>query len=109
MSTVFLAIMPIFILLLLGYIALKTDFIQASTWIQIEKATYFALFPCLLIHQLANAQINWSSAGYLIGFAVLIPALGSVLAFIAQRFCSMKEQVLPRIIRGRFGLILILV
>lgn len=86
MSTVFLAIMPIFILLLLGYIALKTDFIQASTWIQIEKATYFALFPCLLIHQLANAQINWSSAGYLIGFAVLIPALGSVLAFIAQRF-----------------------
>ncbi|WP_020561155.1 AEC family transporter [Thiofilum flexile] len=86
MSTVFLAIMPIFIFLLLGYVALKTDFIVASTWIQIEKATYFALFPCLLINQLANAQIDWSSASYLILFAVLIPILGSVLAFAAQYF-----------------------
>ena len=86
MSTVFLAIMPIFILLLLGYMALKTEFINASTWIQVEKATYFVLFPCLLIHQLANAQIDWSSAGYLMTFALLIPVIGSALAFLVQFF-----------------------
>jgi hypothetical protein len=86
MSVVFLAIMPIFILLLLGYVALKTDFISASTWIQIEKATYFVLFPSLLIHQLANATIDWAHAGYLIVFALLIPVIGSVLAFTVQHF-----------------------
>lgn len=85
MSVVILAIVPIFILLLLGYVALKTDFISASTWIQIEKATYFALFPCLLIHQLANAHIDWAHAGYLIGFALLIPLVGTVLAFGMQQ------------------------
>ncbi len=76
------AILPIFGLLVLGNIALRSGFLPESFWLQAEKATYYVLFPALLIENLATAKVSYSSAGWVLVFALFIPLLASALCFL---------------------------
>ena len=49
MNAIATAIVPICLLLILGYIARRTQFLPDSFWQPAEKATYYVLFPLLLI------------------------------------------------------------
>ncbi|MBU2863411.1 AEC family transporter [Reinekea forsetii] len=52
------ALIPILVLIALGYLLKKAKFLSAQTWAGIEKLTYFVMFPALLINTLANQQID---------------------------------------------------
>ena len=56
MNAIATAIVPICLLLVLGYIARRTQFLPDSFWQPAEKATYYVLFPLLLINELAHAE-----------------------------------------------------
>lgn len=80
------ALWPVFALILLGYLARRTRFPGEDFWAQAEKATYFILFPVLLVTRLATTDMS-SVALDTMGLGVLLLVLaGSVAAFIVRPF-----------------------
>lgn len=51
------ALIPVFIIILLGYAARRSGFLPESFWPHAERATYFVFFPCLLVRSLATAHV----------------------------------------------------
>jgi predicted permease len=49
------ALIPIFSIILLGYIFKRQGFLNIHFWQPMEAITYFVLLPSLLVHDLANA------------------------------------------------------
>ncbi|EAR61121.1 AEC family transporter [Neptuniibacter caesariensis] len=80
------ALWPVFALILLGYLARRTRFPGEDFWAQAEKATYFILFPVLLVSRLATTDMSSVELDAM-GLAILLLVLaGSVAAFIVRPF-----------------------
>ncbi len=81
MTLILTTISPIFILLMLGYLAKRTGFLPADFWPYVEKASYYVLLPALLILNLSQAQIYWSETGRLICGIILVPILAGLVSW----------------------------
>lgn len=81
MSLILATVLPIFILLMLGYLAKRSGFLPADFWPYVEKASYYVLLPALLILNLNQAPINWSETSRLIVGIILVPVLAACLSF----------------------------
>lgn len=57
MSTFLTAIVPVFVVIALGYAFRYYDFPGGNFWHLAARITYFAFFPALLINRLATAQL----------------------------------------------------
>ena len=51
-------ILPIFILILTGFVLRRAEFPSAAFWPQAERLTYYVLFPALLVGKLATLHIG---------------------------------------------------
>lgn len=58
MNNVFLALSPIFILILLGWFFRRIEFPGSSFWPMAEKITYYVFFPALLFFSLYRADFS---------------------------------------------------
>ena len=58
MLTIFVALAPIFLLILLGWGMRAFGFVPDGFWPPAEKLTYFLLFPALLVANLAEARLE---------------------------------------------------
>lgn len=58
MFTISVALFPVFLIILLGYGFVRTDFPGQAFWPLLEKMTYFVLFPILLVHHLSTAPLR---------------------------------------------------
>lgn len=56
MLVVINVILPVFLLIFLGYLFRRYNFPSDSFWAPVEKLTYFALFPCLITLALATVE-----------------------------------------------------
>jgi len=63
MSLVFLAVAPIFALILLGFVLNRLDFPSVGFWPVSERLTYYVLFPALLISGLSGRTYDASALG----------------------------------------------
>ncbi len=52
------AVVPVFLLIFVGAIALRSGFLPAAFWRDAEKLLYFVLFPCLLLATVARARLG---------------------------------------------------
>ena len=80
MAIILGAVFPVFALLLLGYWAQRSEFLNDAFWGQAEKATYYVLFPCLLVSQLAQAKLEWHNALPLMLGACLLPIIAALVS-----------------------------
>ena len=71
-------LIPLYILITLGFFLKKYDFPSQEFWPGLEKITYFILFPSLVFVAILKAQID-ASLFFYIFIAVLIPSLLSGL------------------------------
>ncbi|WP_286240426.1 AEC family transporter [Neptuniibacter halophilus] len=86
MNEIISALWPVFALILLGYLARRTRFPGEDFWAQAEKATYFILFPLLLISRLATTDMSAVELDTM-GLAILLLVLGgSLLCFLIRPF-----------------------
>lgn len=81
MSLILVTVLPIFSLLMLGYLAKRSGFLPAEFWPYLEKASYYVLLPALLVLNLSQAHIHWSETSRLISGIILIPILAGFLSF----------------------------
>lgn len=79
MTLILITILPIFILLILGYVARSSGFLPAEFWPYVEKASYYVLLPALLVLNLSQASIVWAETSRLILGIVLVPVLAALI------------------------------
>ncbi len=51
------ALLPVFLIIALGWILRRAGFLDAGIWPPLERLIYFILFPCLLVQNLATADL----------------------------------------------------
>jgi malonate transporter len=78
-GAILLALLPVILLIALGYGLRRRGFLQEAFWPQAERLGYFILLPSLFLHGLATARLQdlpvWSLVGVLIGATVAVAAL----------------------------------
>src|SRR5215212_10342291 len=84
MTPVFNSLLPVSLLIATGYLSRIGGLIEASSWLGIERLTYFILFPAVIIQTLAQADL--SSVPLLgVGGALVCAILLNSLALVLMR------------------------
>jgi predicted permease len=94
------ALGPIFCLIVLGYGLKRRRFPDAAFWPAAEQLTYFLLFPALLVHRLALADLgDYAIAPFA---AVIVAALGliTLLLFLLKPLLSVDGPAFSSIYQG---------
>lgn len=84
MVVVIAALLPVFILILLGVVLRRSLMRLDTQWHGLERLTYFVLFPMLLIQTLVKADLSKVPAAG-VGGALLLSALAMSLLCLALR------------------------
>lgn len=100
MINVFLSVLPIFVLIVIGYVAKKHFISDDGFWKASDKLVYYLFFPSLLLLDISGA--NFASANTSTG---LISTIGStvlvaVLIFAGQRVVQVKNDLFTSIFQG---------
>ena len=66
-------LLPLFLIIFLGYLLRRTQLLSQEFWTEVERATYYIFFPCLLVANLAMADF---------GHLPALPMAGSLLTGI---------------------------
>ena len=84
MAIVIAALLPVFLLIVLGFI-LKRSLMRLETqWHGLERLTYYVLFPVLLVQTLVKADLTKVPVAG-VGGALLLSALAMSLLCLALR------------------------
>jgi hypothetical protein len=79
-----LALLPDFLLILLGQALRRWLHLGDHFWTGLEKLVYFVLFPALLFNSLARADLAWGEAAPLLLVGLLIMMSGMALGALAR-------------------------
>jgi malonate transporter and related proteins len=70
MTQIFLALLPVFIVIMIGAVLRRTNLISAAHWPGIDHVCYFVLFPAIIFKEIAAADFSavpvWRMAGAMI-------------------------------------------
>ena len=83
-SAVALALLPDFVLILLGAGLRRLLHLGDRFWNGLEKLVYYVLFPALLFGGLVKTHIDWSGAAPMIGVAAAAMGAGMLLGLFAR-------------------------
>ncbi|MFY0678717.1 MAG: AEC family transporter [Neptuniibacter sp.] len=100
MSEIVSALWPVFALILLGYIARRVDFPGESFWSQAEKATYFILFPVLLVYKLSQADMSAVDLDVIALSVILLIVAGSFITFLLKPVISSNAEGFTSVYQG---------
>ncbi len=84
MAVVIAALLPVFLLIVLGFILKRTLMRLDSQWHGLEQLTYYVLFPVLLVQTLVKADLTKVPVAG-VGGALLLAALVMCLLCLALR------------------------
>lgn len=98
--SVSVALIPVFGLIVLGYLLRRINFPGGSFWPQAEKFTYFLLFPAMLIYKLTNAERGGVELANIAIIVVLFLLIVSFLLVLVQRIYKWSGPVFTSIYQG---------
>lgn len=100
MLNVFLSVLPIFLLILAGYVAKNYFVPEDGFWKTADKLVYYVFFPSLLLLDVSGA--NFASANT--SSAILATVGGTVLVaiviFVGQRVVTVRNDLFTSIFQG---------
>jgi len=79
------ALVPVFVLILIGYLFKRFQFPGDSFWLQAERFSYYVLFPAMLIFKLGQARVPVSAYSDVI-LLVLAMLTAMTLALVAAQW-----------------------
>lgn len=101
MNHFIIALVPVLVLIFIGYCLKRIHFIGDEVWAGIEKLTYYVMFPALLIQNIGRQNIHgtpWQEM-FLVVFIVLVLAAASL--FILFRMQSdMTAKTFTSVFQG---------
>ena len=93
------ALLPVFVLILLGYLFRRWHFPGGDFWPQAERFTYYVLFPAMLIFKLGQAQVPVSAYGDILVLIVAMLAAMTLL-LIALQWLGISGRYPFQFLRG---------
>ncbi len=94
------ALGPIFLLMGFGYVLRRTGFPGEAFWPAAERLTYFVLFPSLLVHKLALAELGDYTIAPLAGVIVTTLLVTSLLLFLLRPLLGVEGPAFSSIYQG---------
>ena len=98
------ALLPVFMVIVLGYSLRHFAVLDASAWHGLENLCYFVLFPVLLVKTLAVAAIGSADIARFAGallFAIFTMSALLLLAYPAlHRYCSVTPAAFTSLVQG---------
>ena len=89
MTPVIESLAPVFLLIVLGYALRRKRFLSEGFWEGADRLTYFVLFPALIIHTLARADLaNLAISGMALALAVPVLLIAFALSLARPYFQS---------------------
>ncbi len=86
MTEIVLALVPVFLLIAIGYAIRRTGFISEAFWAPADKITFYVFFPALLFRSLASADLEGLPLGGAVAALVLaILAVTAILLLLRTR------------------------
>jgi hypothetical protein len=82
-TAVLAGVLPVFLLIALGYGLKASGFMPAETWPPVERLTYFVFYPGFLVPSIWTAEFGASAGG--LGLATVAGVLTMSLAALAAR------------------------
>jgi predicted permease len=79
------ALVPVFVLILIGHLFKRWQFPGDSFWLQAERFSYYLLFPAMLIYKLGQASVPASAYGDVL-LLVLAMLTAMTLALVAAQW-----------------------
>ena len=76
------ALVPVFVIILAGFLISRTTLVSAAVWPELERLTYYFFFPALLVLRLSGSNFDWQEIGEIarvIGSALVVITLFIVL------------------------------
>ena len=98
MTAVLGALLPLFALIAIGYVARLVGWPGPTAWRAMEKITYYVLFPALLISSLAGTSLAGGGAVALALAATSL--LTAASALLAPRLIPLTGPTLTSVIQG---------
>lgn len=94
------ALLPVFVLILLGYLFRRWHFPGGDFWPQAERFTYYVLFPAMLIFKLGQAQVPASAYGDILVLIVAMLAAMTLLLVALQWIWNWPGPVFSSVFQG---------
>ena len=94
------ALVPVFVLILLGYLFRRWHFPGGDFWPQAERFTYYVLFPAMLIFKLGQAQMPASAYGDILILIVAMLAAMTLLLIALQWLWRWPGPVFSSVFQG---------
>lgn len=94
------ALMPIFAIILFGFLISRTPISSPAVWSGLERLTYYLFFPALLIVRLSSSNFNWediTEISKVIGLALFVI---SVLVFLLRKLVAADPASISSVYQG---------
>ena len=85
MIAVFNALLPVFLLVLIGAVFRKWEFPSLNFWVAADKVTYYIFLPALIVEKLSSINITWQDF-YNSTWVLIIAVLAVVLLLVILQF-----------------------
>ena len=103
-------LIPIFSLILLGYLFKRISFPSSDFWPMADKLIYYALMPSLLVYKIATSNINLEETFGLVSVALLAILVVFFSLMILNYFVRFNNRAFTSIMQGgiRFNVYVLL-
>jgi hypothetical protein len=100
MTQILNALLPVFIIISLGWLVRARGVLTADTFSQVERLTYFILYPALLFRTIATANLGAYDIGpFALGLLIALLAMTTLLGII-RRAARMGGPVYTSLFQG---------
>ena len=99
MEHIFSALVPVFGLILIGYLFKRISFPSHEFWPMADKLTYYILMPALLIYKLSNAKFEANSVSFVLASLIAI-FLTMIILIIVNKITPTKNSSFTSIVQG---------
>lgn len=100
MQNIITTLLPIFMLISLGYIFKRVSFPSLEFWPMMDRFTYYVLFPSLLIYKLSTANLNSINSFDVVITALISLVLMLLLTLFLGRFKHIENKAFTSVIQG---------
>ncbi|MBW7849769.1 MAG: AEC family transporter [Rhodospirillales bacterium] len=100
MLAVVVALIPVFVLIVLGYAMRRLEFVPEAFWPPAEKLTYYVTFPALLVQNLAEADVAGLPVLPLAGVEATATVLSGLALLLAWRWLDVSGPAFTSMIQG---------
>ena len=101
MQTILLALIPVFLIIFLGYFLKRINFPDSSFWDYADKFTYYVLFPSLLVYKLANANLEEINGVDIVLTAIISLSIIAILLMFLNKFMLLfKDDAFTSVFQG---------